>query len=118
MKLATTLVLSCKDHFLGFNLPAKIGLNEMDRLCAASRICYSSLESNKNRSSAYQDQLYNCMKHLGEAILAMNPELSVKYNFQWDQILGMVRQCAQRHFPKDVRYMMRAMEYAKGLFSG
>ncbi|XP_072143009.1 uncharacterized protein [Dermacentor andersoni] len=91
---------------------------EMDRLCAASRICYSSIESNKNRSAAHQDQLYSCMKHLGDAVLTMNPELSVKYNFQWDKILGLVRRCAQRHFPKDVRYMIRAMEYAKGLVSG
>ncbi|XP_075744770.1 uncharacterized protein LOC142803526 isoform X2 [Rhipicephalus microplus] len=90
MKLATTLVLSCKEEFLRINLPASSGITETSRLCAGARICYASLEGEKIGAPVFQDKLYACLNNLGTAVTKANPDLEIRNKFRWSELMKLV----------------------------
>ncbi|XP_077532530.1 uncharacterized protein LOC144144901 [Haemaphysalis longicornis] len=117
MTVATTMVLSCKEEVYRLNLrPAFIKI--ITKMCATCRLCYAFAEDYNQTLRSFQENLVGCLTKFGRAWEVAFPVEKKAYNFDAEKVGEAAHRCATRHFPKDVRYALQTLMYAKDIMSG
>ncbi|XP_077507846.1 uncharacterized protein LOC144118962 isoform X2 [Amblyomma americanum] len=91
-KVATDTFYSCKDEIKTLNVRVA-AIKEANRACLGIRLCYAFVEENKNKT------------------LEM-------YNVDVSKYVQSIKRCVRPFVPKDVRYALKTLVYAKDFASG
>ncbi|XP_075539410.1 uncharacterized protein LOC142574133 isoform X3 [Dermacentor variabilis] len=91
-RVATAVLFSCKEATQRLNISSGF-LKEIDRICAAWRLCYSVGEDASNTWTE-------------------------KYNINIDSFADALQRCAFPKFPKGVNYVLKTIDYFRYFASG
>ncbi|XP_077532211.1 uncharacterized protein LOC144144575 [Haemaphysalis longicornis] len=115
--VASRIFWSCRNETMRLNIrPAFI--QEVNRICATWRLCYSLLEDSSQNSTSVNQKVMKCISKIGEATQFLFPEWKKLYNFDVNSFHDAMQRCAYPLLPKGVMYGLKSMDYFRYFASG
>ncbi|XP_077532834.1 uncharacterized protein LOC144145188 [Haemaphysalis longicornis] len=113
MATATNFFLTCKKEILSLRM-SRPRIQHLNILCGYLRLRYAFVQANQNATTPFKKQVMSCLRKATTAFLTLNPDFEATYNINMTEFLEVAHRCAAS-IPdiKDVRYLLRALDYAK-----